>query len=121
MSDIIEHDNTPLPESKKKNHTTKWVNTFRSIQLTGERRKLSGEFTYSEQSSIRQAAMKHSNRDFDGYSFGKITVNVRTRVINPNTKKHSDRYMYDVWVTVPYKVGPFERISLDPPTITEDN
>lgn len=121
MSDIIGHDNTPLPESKAKNYSTKWINTFRSIQLTGEQRKLSGQFTHSGQTSIRQAAKRYSGREFDGYSFGNITVNVRTKLINPNTKKYTDRYMYEVWVTVPYKIGPFERISLDPPTITEDN
>jgi len=123
---MIQHDNTPLPESRAgnyRNHNTKWIDTFRSIQLTGERRKLVGEFTHSEQASIRQSAMRHSDRDFDGYSFGKIKVNVRTRLINPDTKKYTDRYMYEIWVTVPHKSGlVLEHITLaDPTTTTEDN
>lgn len=120
---MIEHDNTPLPESRAKNYSTKWIDTFRSIQLTGERRKLVGEFTHSEQASIRQAAMRHSDRDFDGYSFGKIKVNSRTRLINPDTKKYADRYMYEIWVTVPHKSGlMLEQITMAHETITtEDN
>ena len=90
----ITHSNTPMPASRRSPRFD-WRGLFASIQQTGERRKLNGEFTNSQMVQITNMARYWSNRN----GFGNITVKRRSERITKDGPRHR-QYVYEIWVTV---------------------
>lgn len=106
----ITHSAVPFPtrptkkKARKRVAPPKWQAIFRSIQATGQERKLDGEFTQSQYVGIYLAAQRWSNRQGGGggkppFRFGDITVRSRSRTVDRMAPSHK-RYAYSVWVTV---------------------
>lgn len=90
----ITHSNTPMPASRRAPNFD-WRKLFASIQQTGERRKLNGEFTNSQMVQITNMARYWSNR----HGFGSIVIERRSERITTEGPRHK-QYVYEIWVTV---------------------